>query len=362
MGGAMPSTTRRALLAGAGAALSSAAPAPARLPAKVRVGLAGLDGHPGEVTKPIPSMPDVELVAISDPAPKTLERFGKSKAAAGARQYASWQQMLDKEKLDVVGVCNANSMHAEVILEALGRGIHVIAEKPIATDEASLEKVRAAVAKSKSKFTSILPMRLSPPYLALKEIVASGELGEIIQLDSQKSYKTSGERPAWFYKRATYGGTMAWIGIHMIDLMIHITGRDFVEALGYQNHIGFPETGDTENITATVFRMDNGGVALLRMDYLRPQTAKTHGDDRLRIAGTKGIAEYMEATGVTVMSDQRPREVLTALPPARGVFEEFLQHIYNGKPEPVSWKEIHRGHLIALRARQAMESHKAVKI
>lgn len=359
----MRSTTRRTLLAGAGAALSAAAaPAPLRLPSKVRVGLAGLDGHPGEVTKPIPSMPDVELVAISDPAPKTLERFGKSKVAANARQYADWRQMLDREKLDVVGVCNANSHHAGTILEALGRGLHVIAEKPIATEESDLEKVRLAVSKSKGKFTSILPMRFSPAYLALKEIVASGELGEIIQLDSQKSYKTSGDRPAWFYKRATYGGTMAWIGIHMIDLMIHITGRDFVEAFGYQNHIGFPETGDTENITATVFRMDNGGVALLRMDYLRPQTAKTHGDDRLRIAGTKGIAEYMEATGVTVMSDKRPREVLTKLPADRSVFAEFLDHIYNGKPEPISWKEIYRGHLISLRAREAMEKHKAVKI
>jgi predicted dehydrogenase len=351
------------MLSSASAALYAAAvPAPLRLPAKVRVGLAGLDGHPTEITRPIPSLPEVELVATSDPEPKTLQRFGKSQVAAKARQYADWRQMLDKEKLDVVGVCNANSHHSGTILDALARGLHVIAEKPIATEEPALEKVREAVARSKGKFTSILPMRFSPPYLALAEIVRSGELGEIIQLDSQKSYKTSGERPAWFYKRSTYGGTMAWIGIHMIDLMIHITGRDFVEAFGYQNHIGFPETGDTENITATVFRMDNGGVALLRMDYLRPQSAKTHGDDRLRIAGTKGIAEYMEATGVTVMSDKRPRETRSVLPPARSLFTDFLDHIYNGKPEPIAWKQIYRGHLVALRAREAMEKHTVVRI
>ncbi|MBM3735864.1 MAG: Gfo/Idh/MocA family oxidoreductase [Acidobacteria bacterium] len=326
----------------------------------IRVGLAGLDGHPGEVSGPIPRMPGVELVAISDPDPGTVARYARSAVAARAAQYADWRQMVDREKLDIVGVCNANSLHAEAIIECLGRGIHLIAEKPVATEEPDLNRVRDAVQKSKAKFTSILPMRFSPPYLALKQIVESGEIGEILQMDAQKSYKVSSRAP-WFYKRQTYGGTMAWIGIHMIDLMLAISGRDFTEAFGYQNHIGWPETGDTENITATTFRLDNGGVALLRMDYLRPKTARTHGDDRLRLAGTKGVAEYMEATGVTVVSDTRERTVIKDLPPAMSVFTEFLAHIYEGKPAPIDWKQIYRGHLVALRAREAMEKHRPVK-
>ena len=351
--------TRRALLAGIPAAWS-AAPVLA-LPTKVRVGLAGLDGHPGEVSGPIAKLPDVELAAICDPDPKTVARYARSAVAAKARQYSDWRQMLDKEKLDVVGVCNANSDHAAAILECLGRGLHVIAEKPVATEEADLDKLDKAVRSSKARFTSILPMRLSPPYLKLKEIVASGELGEVIQIDSQKSYQVSDTRPALFYKRATYGGTMAWIGIHMIDLWIATTGHDFTEAFGFQNHIGFPDTGDTENVTATVFRMDNGGVALLRMDYLRPKGGKSHGDDRLRLAGTKGIAEYMAATGVTLVTGSRA-EKFAELPAARSVFADFLDHIYNGKPEPISWKEIERGHRIALRARDAMEKGRPVKL
>jgi predicted dehydrogenase len=207
----------------------------------------------------------------------------------------------------------------------------------------------------------MLPMRFDSPYLGLKQIVDSGELGEIIQIDGQKSYKPS-KRPAWYFKRKTYGGTMAWIGIHMIDLMLSTSGRDFVEAAGFQNHIGFPETGDTENVTGTVFRLDNGGVALLRMDYLRPQAADAHGDDRLRLAGTKGIAEFMHATGVTVMSDKRGRTVIQELPAKRSLFTEFLDHIYNGKPAPISWREIERGHEIVLGARDAMEARRIQKI
>jgi predicted dehydrogenase len=350
--------SRRSLLA----ALPAVAAAPVRLPGKTRVALIGLDGHPSEVTKPLPQLPDVEMVGLFDPNPKSISQFQKNPRLAGAKTYTTdWRAMVDETKPDVVGVCNANSLHAAIIVECLGRGIHVIGEKPIATEPADLERVRKAVESGKAKFTSMLPMRFSPAYQALRDIARSGELGEIIQMDAQKSYKVS-TRPEWFYKRSTYGGTMAWIGIHMIDLMIYTSGRDFTEAFGYQNHIGFDETGDTENITATTFRLDNGGVALLRMDYLRPSSAITHGDDRLRLAGSKGIAEYTEATGVTVMTGSRKPERLASLPAERSLFSEFLDHIYNGKAAPIPWKEILRGHQVALAARDAMESGKPRKI
>ncbi|MEZ5400231.1 MAG: Gfo/Idh/MocA family oxidoreductase [Bryobacteraceae bacterium] len=332
-----------------------------RLPRKIRIGMIGLDGHTGEVLAPLPHIPDAEVVALYDPAPATVARFLKSPACKNAKAHTDYRKMLDTEKLDVVGICNENSGHAPAILECLGRGIHVISEKPIATELADMPKLRKAVAAGPAKFTAMLPMRFDSPYLGLKQLVDSGELGEVFQIDGQKSYKPSA-RPPWYFKRQTYGGTMPWIGIHMIDLMLFTSGRNFTEAAGFQNHIGFPETGDTENVTATVFRLDNGGVALLRMDYLRPKAADSHGDDRLRLAGSKGIAEYMGATGVTVMSDRRGRTVITDLPARRSLFTEFLDHIYNGKPAPIAWKEIERGHEIVLVARDAMEAHRIQKI
>lgn len=344
------SLTRRQLLA--------AVPA-LRLPRKIRVALIGLDGHTGEVTKPLPQLPDVEIVALYDAKPESLARFAKT--FPNAKQYSDYRKLLDREKPDAAAVCNENSNHAAAILACFDRNIHVIAEKPIATEMADLDKVLAAAKRGPAKLTAMTSMRFDSPYLGLRQIVESGEIGDVIQMDGQKSYQAS-PRPPWYFKRETYGGTMPWIGIHMIDLMLFTSGRNLVEAFGYQNHIGFPETGDTENITATVFRMDNGGVALLRMDYLRPKLAGSHGDDRLRLAGTKGIAEYMGATGVTVMSDKRGREAVSALPAPRSLFTEFLDHIYNAKPAPIPFEQIERGHRIVLGAREAMESHRIVKL
>src|SRR5438552_9010621 len=164
----------------------------------------------------------------------------------------------------------------------------------------------------------LLPMRFSPPYLAMKQVVESGEIGAIAQIDAQKSYKL-GERSPWMLNRSSYGGSIPYIGVHMVDLMRWTSGREFVEAVSLQTHIGYPEYGQMENTTGTLFRLDNGGVAVLHMDYLRPQTAVTHGDDRLRLAGTGGVVEYQEATGVTVITGTENGRTITELPKARSL-------------------------------------------
>jgi predicted dehydrogenase len=82
--------------------------------------------------------------------------------------------------------------------------------------------------------------------------------------------------------RTTYGSTILWIAAHSIDLMLWVSGRSFTEAASLQSHVAFPEAGDMQNVTRTLFRMDNGGSATLHMDYLRPP--------RHRVTATTGFA------------------------------------------------------------------------
>ena len=269
--------------------------------------------------------------------------------------------MLDQEKLDVVAVCNPNGERAAAVLAVVERQLHVIAEKPLAIERADLERIKKAVARYGVRLSMLLPMRFSPPYLAIKQVVASGEIGEVAQIAAQKSYK-AGDRAPWFKKRSSYGGTIPWIGSHMVDLMRWTSGREFTEVFSYQTRIGFPELGEMENVTASVFRLDNGGAGLLRMDYFRPQTAPTHGDDRLRLAGLKGVVEYQEATGVTVMSEKEKPRVITELPPAGSVFVDFLESVYHGKPAALPLEDVYRVCDIVLAARDSAEQHRVIRL
>src|SRR5262249_54148452 len=152
--------------------------------------------------------------------------------------------------------------------------------------------------------------------------------------------------------RNTFGGTIPYIAVHMVDLMRWSSGREMVEAVSFQGRIAHPEMGDMENTTATIFRLDNGGKAALHMDYLRPETAQTHGDDRLRLAGTKGVVEFQEATGVTVVTEKEKPRTISALPPNRSLFLDFLDSVYNNKPVGLSMSDIWRVNEIVLAARE----------
>jgi predicted dehydrogenase len=242
--------------------------------------------------------------------------------------------MLAREKLDVVALCNNGGRRVTAIQACAARKIDVIAEKPLAFTRADLDAVYATVKRSGIRLGMLLPMRFDSPYQAMKRIVAAGEIGEVIEMDAQKSYQL-GARPEWQKHAATYGSTILWIAIHGIDLMLYVSGRQFTEVASIQSRVGFPEIGDMQNVTASIFRMDNGGAANLHMDYLRPESAGGHGDDRLRVAGSLGVVEYQESTGVTLLVKGAAPRTIRDLPPKGSVFLDFLRG-----SKGLSWTEI----------------------
>ncbi len=355
-------SSRRSLLLGMAACASLARSATVKLPHRVRLGMIGFDGHPEEVLRQLPAFPDVELVAVAEAAsdPRTLESQFRNPAVAKAHRYRDYPEMLEREPLDCVAICNHNGGRAAAILACAARKLNLIAEKPYAINRRDWNAVAAAVARTGIRAGMLLPMRFDPPYLAMKQVVDSGELGEIAQIDAQKSYQQD-VRPDWQKNARTYGSTILWIGIHMIDLMTFTSGRGFSRAMSFQGHVAFPELGEMQNATATIFRLDNGGTATLRMDYLRPASVTGHGDDRLRLAGTRGIVEYQQDTGVTVLSAAGKR-TLTGLPAAGSVFADFLRSTYLDEKPALTWPEIVRANEATLAAHEASESGKVVTL
>ncbi len=355
----MPSITRRAVLGGVALALRAE---PVRLPRKIRVAIVGLDGHADEIANPLDRLPDVEVIGIADRNPAAVQSFVKNRPRlASARVHTDFLRMLDTEKPDLVAVCNNNGERAAAIIACADRGLDVIAEKPLAISRRDLEKIRKAVARRQIKIGMLLPMRFDPPYEALKQIVSSGDIGDVIQISAQKSYKL-GHREQWYKKRESYGSTILWIGIHMLDLMRWTSGREFTHVSSFMGRTGFSGFGDMETTAATAIRLDNGGTATLHLDYCRPDTAADHGDDRLRLAGTKGVAEYLSATGVTLMTATSKPQVVHNLPQPGSVFIEFLKHVYAGQPTSLPPEEIFRVCEITLGANEAAETGKVVKL
>ncbi|MBM3786465.1 MAG: Gfo/Idh/MocA family oxidoreductase, partial [Acidobacteria bacterium] len=307
-------------------------------------------------------LPDVELVAWSESDAEEHKKFAKRPVAAKAKAYTDYRRMLDEQSLDVVGVCTTNGGRAASVIEVAQRGLPFIAEKPLATTRADYEKAKQAMLKSGKPAALILPLRYEPQFLAMKKLVAEGAVGTVGMISSQKSYK-AGNRLRWFRERETYGSTILWIGIHMFDLMRWTAGRDYVEAFSFQSQVAAPAgIGQMENTTTTALRLDNGGTATLHMDYYRPESSPTHGDDRVRIAGSKGVIEYMASTGVTLLREGAKPEVIRDLPEERSVFIQFLEHAFNGKPNDMPFRDIWHVNEVTIAAHESAVSGRSVKI
>ena len=278
----------------------------------LRVGLIGTIGHVRYVLDGIPELEGVELAAAAKAIPEDdLKSVRKHAAFTDATTfYEDWREMLDKEKLDIVSVCRPYPMNTEASIEALGRNIHVISEKPVATTLESLSRLEEAVDASDARMTAMFGMRFVPAFQAARKAVADGLIGTPVLATGQKSYKF-GTRPEFFRERETYGGSILWVAIHAVDFVRYVAGTEYTQVAAVHSNLIKTDYPGCEDNGGILFRLSNGGTGMVNLDYLRPSTAPTHGDDRLRVVGSEGVVEVTDCgeKAILIREGESPREL-----------------------------------------------------
>jgi predicted dehydrogenase len=262
--------------------------------------------------------------------------------------------------MDVCCVAGESGGRVEQLLALMERGVHIVSEKPLVTTLADLERVRAAFAKSKSQLTMLLELRHQPKNVRVREIIQRGDIGEVCQVTTQKSYKW-GERAEWFKSRALLGGTIPYIGIHSLDTIRWVTGLDFIHLAAIQSKSGRPEMGETECHASVLGELSNGASVTARIDYLRPAKAATHSDDRLRVAGTKGVVEVNEGDEtISLITGDKTERI--PFGETGNLFVEFVKFLRGGAVPRITADDCFRSTEIVLRAREAADETKMIAL
>lgn len=327
-----------------------------------RVAIYGIEGHEDLILESLSERDDAVLVGVASENPDRFDQVrGQAAVTGDTKFYGTWEEMLEGEDIDVLGICSETDRHVAPILAACQRGIHVMSEKPISTDADGLEKVRGAVEKSGIHFSTLLSMRTSGAYAGMRKVVQSGRIGRPVLIFGQKSYRL-GERPGWMQSRASFGGSIAYVGCHMLDLAMWVTGLDVTRVSAVHGNAAKPEVREMEDHGAVIFEMSGGAAMVLTVDYLRPAAAPTHGDDRLRIAGGEGVAEVRSADGFheLITADEPPRPFPTDERP--NMFSEFLDAIDGKTRHIIQPGEIWRLMEILLAATEAADTGKPQKV
>ncbi len=143
-----------------------------------RVGFASLvhDHVWGELNR-WKAHPNVEIVGAGDVNVELRDQF---KAASGVDTvYDSWQELLEKEELDIVQACAENNAGAEIVEAAAAKGMHVVSEKPMAARLAQADRMLKASQDAGTYLMINWPTAWSPALNTTIKLIQDGAIGDV---------------------------------------------------------------------------------------------------------------------------------------------------------------------------------------
>jgi predicted dehydrogenase len=145
------------------------------------------DGHVEEIGK----MPELaRVVAVCDLEPLMAEQLAMRYGLV--RHYGDLGELLERERPDVVHVTTPPQSHLEITRRVVAAGCHVLVEKPLTLNHTDSLQLVEAVEKASRSLTIGYTYLFDPPAVTVRELVASGALGEVVHVESYFGYDLSG--------------------------------------------------------------------------------------------------------------------------------------------------------------------------
>ena len=248
------------------------------------------------------------------------------------RIFDDYRSMLDEQKPDIAVVDCFFGYHAEVIKRGTQTGIHVFVDKPVAITFEELEELKEIYSKSDVYLAAMFGIRYSAHFMTAWRMVKEGVVGQIRLMNAQKSYKL-GRRSGFYKSRSTYGGTIPWVGSHAIDWLYWFSGENLYR---YMRPILPDITRIMENLKfqlCVILRCRMRYLAPSALIICVPEEAPTHGDDRLRIVGTRGILEVRNGK-VFLINDEIDGIREVPLLSEQNIFLDFLKQVRRTRELP----------------------------
>lgn len=174
---------------------------------------------------------ELEFVGLCDKNPKRAEA-AKKLIGVESPTFTNFDEMLAKVKPDVLMVTTVDSTHHQFIINALSKGINVITEKPMVTEAAQCQAVLDAEKKHNKNITVAFNYRYAPKHEKIKQIIQSGEIGDVTSVDFAWYLDTShGADYFRRWHRLKSGGGSLWVhkATHHFDLINWWLAADPVE-------------------------------------------------------------------------------------------------------------------------------------
>lgn len=210
-------------------------------------GRSGSTMHAG----PIEATDAFEMAAVCDIDP---ERLKQASERFGCPVYDDYNEMLRKEKLDLVCVITRSDQHCRMTCDCLDAGASVLVTKPWAVNAAEGEEMIDHAKRSKGKLLPWLPARWGPDLRRLKTIIAEGVIGKPFLV--RRIVRSFGTRTDWQTERRFGGGYLLNWGPHIVDPPCVLIGSRVASVYARMKQTINP--GDVEDLFFALMTLRDG--------------------------------------------------------------------------------------------------------
>ncbi len=293
-------------------------------------------------------------IAVAGDGHDNANARGLTQKIGAQRWFDTPTALFDEFQPEIVSIGAVYGHNGAIATLALERDIAVVSDKPVAATWEQLERLRELTQGNARVLLTEFPFRAQAEFRAARAAIAEGKIGEVVLATAQKSYRFGASRPEWYGKRADYAGTMLWVASHGIDAIRFCAGLELGRVVGAGGNLSKPQYREMEDHCVALFELENGGSAVVHADFLRPTSAPTHGDDRLRVAGSAGVVEVRDGRCLLISGDEGETDI-TASIAARPVHKELLRAVRGETTEFYSTAESLKMAEVLLRARDAAD-------
>jgi UDP-N-acetyl-2-amino-2-deoxyglucuronate dehydrogenase len=303
----------------------------------VKVGILGGGNISDTHARAALGIPGVEIAAICGANRQKAERLAQ---AYGGVVYDDVERFLEHRPLDIVAIGSPSGLHADQAIAAIGRGLHVLSEKPLDVTTAKVDSVIAAADRGGVKVGVFFQDRLKPDIAAMKATIASGRLGKPIFAGGHVRWY----RPPEYYGTSRWRGTYALDGggalmnqaIHTVDVLQWLFGP--VAQVGARTATRLHPI-QVEDTAAAVLEFESGALGLIeattssypgyarRIDVSGSEGTLILEGDRLVATDLRGVADHPSTLPAEPPPENAASATVSDSVPHQRIFEDFIRAI-----------------------------------
>jgi len=267
------------------------------------------------------------IAALTDLDPEAARKTAQ--AHPGATVFGDYGSLLRSGRVEAVSICTPPSTHEEIALAALGEGIHVLCEKPLAHTMEAAARIHDAAARTGARSMIAFRHRFLPAIRTLHRLIGEGAIGRLVWFQNTFCGPAFFMEKRWFGRKAIAGGgCLMDTSSHSVDLFRYLVGEIVRQSAVHDRR--FAAT-DVEDSGAMLVQSAGGVIGVLVSSWVAGSGVAT-----IDIMGEKGrlFYDYMQGGHVRLRCGDAPWEEIP-VSESFGFEEEiahFLEAIREGKP------------------------------